>query len=211
LLIKQTNPMPVPPHGIEIATLANYQHTSFESERARLATEGRTSAEGALGQNDFLDQHFRKALRYATRIEICDKIFGSKFADNYIHTTKTMMQWLAGILADPRVCRLVFHCARPDGNRDHHLLTQLRNFKRAHLANTVIEVQFYELSAPENVLPHERFILTDQIALEIGRGMDFLNAATGRNRDVSIGYKSMKEVHDLLKSYSASRRPAIAV
>ena len=41
--------------------------------------------------------------------------------------------------------------------------------------------------------------------------MDYLNAATGCNCDVSIGYKSMKEVHELLKSYSRGRLPILTV
>jgi hypothetical protein len=211
LLLKEFHPPPALPNGIEIATLANYQHTVFEAERARLAVEGRTSAESALDEKDFLNQHFHKAMRHAARIEICDRIFGDRFADNYIYTTRTMFRWLGEILANPADCRLIFHCAKPDGNRNHHLLTHLGNFKRAHLANTQIEVQFYELPNVDNVLPHERFILTDQIALEIGRGMDFLNQKTARNRDVSVGYKSMKEVHDLLNSYSAGRLPIESV
>ncbi len=210
LLIKQIDPMPTATNGIEIATLATYQHTSFESERSRLANEGSTQAEGALSETDFMDRHFRKALRYAVRIEICDKLF-SKGTANFMHTAKALLHWLENVLADPVGCKLFIHSAKPEGQGDQYIAARLKGFRHGKLSKLPIELQFYELPNPDNVLPHERFILTDQVALEIGRGMDFLDSASGRNRDVSIGYKSPKEVEDLLKSYSAGRQPAITI
>ena len=55
-------------------------------------------------------------------------------------------------------------------------------------------------------LPHERFVLTDQFAFEIGRGMDFLHPG-GRNRDVSIATKNLRQVDKLFASYDHYRLP----
>jgi hypothetical protein len=56
-----------------------------------------------------------------------------------------------------------------------------------------MEIQFYQFPSSDNALPHERFILTDQIALSIDRGLDFLDKNTRKNRDVDIGYKSLRK------------------
>ena len=42
----------------------------------------------------------------------------------------------------------------------------------SHRIKADIKYMYYELPDSDQVLPHERFILTDQIALQIGRGVD---------------------------------------
>jgi hypothetical protein len=106
---------------------------------------------------------------------------------------------------------LAFHCGKPKGLTDDHIKTQLSSFRCGRLCRLPIEIHFYQLPNPDKALPHERFILTDQMALEIGRGMDFLDCNTRKNRDVSIGYKSMAEVDDLLRSYAPHGLPVVVV
>lgn len=199
------------PAGVEVSTLSTYQHTNFETERSRLASEGRTFQEGELTEAEFLRKNFAKALRFAVRIEVCDKLFGRLFGDNFEYTVRKMLQWLEQQVDDPNKCELIFHCGAPEKATIQHMKTQLASFKYGRIASLPMELHFYELPNPDHCLPHERFILTDQIALEIGRGMDFLDKNTKKNRDVSIGYKNWQEVNDLLRSYSAGKLPAIKI
>jgi hypothetical protein len=53
-------------------------------------------------------------------------------------------------------------------------------------------------------MPHQRFILTDQFAIEIDRGLDFLDRATHKNRDVSVNTKSHSETSKLLAAYAGN-------
>jgi hypothetical protein len=192
------------PAGVEITTLVAYQNCNFECGRSLLASNGRTLREGDLDEMDFLDKNFGKALRYAGRIEVCDRLFGRKFGDNYLYTTRILLRWLEQVLSDPNNCILIFHCGKPNdeiGPDIDFIKMQVARFKRGRLSSLHIELLFYDNPIPEKCLPHERFIFTDQIAFEIGRGMDFIDRNTQKNRDVSIGYKSLKEVGELLKAY----------
>ena len=196
--------------GIERCSLGTYQHTNFEIERSQLAAVGKTWQNGQVREMDFLENHFKKAIRYATRLEFCDKLFGAKYGDNYEYTIKILLRWLASFVPDPSKLTLIIHTAKPAGHLDAHIQTQLTSFRPANLGPMKIELNFYELPNPDQILPHERFLSTDQVTFEIGRGMDFLDRGTHTNRDVSISTKSPKEVDDLLKSYESAKTPTIA-
>jgi len=211
ILFSEANQDTEIPKGIEKATLATFQTTDFENARSNLATNGRTFVSGELDQNDFLDWCFRKMLRYPTRIEICDKLFGSRFSGNYEYTVKTFLRWLEQNIVDPEKCKFIFHCAKPDGKTDHHIKTQLLSFKTGRLKNMSMKIQFYQLPDNSQVLPHDRYLITDQIVIDLGRGFDFLDRNTHKNRDLTIGYKSFKEVDNLLKSYASAMLPRISI
>lgn len=210
-LFSETNKDTEIPEGIEKATLSTYQSTDFENSRSNLASNGRTFVSGELDEKDFLDWCFGKLSRYPTRIEICDKLFGSRFGDNFEYTVRTFLRWLEQILVDPQSCKLIFHCEKPAGHTDHHIKTQLADFRTGRLGNLPIEVQFYQL--PDNIhpLPHDRFMITDQVVIDIGRGLDFLDRKTHKNRDLTIGYKSFREVDNLLKSYASAMLPRLSI
>lgn len=199
------------PKAVQVTLLQEYQGTFFESERSNLACEGRTTAPGVLTNSDFLDLHFRKALRYAARIDICDRLFGSRFGDNYKYTAEQMIRWLGSNLSDAKRCRVTFHCAKPDGLTDHYMHSILKQARDAHAVGLSIEIQFYQLPPGNVAMPHERFILTDQIALAIDRGMDFLDQNTARCRDVFVGYQGLRACADVLRSYSGGRLPVVVV
>ena len=183
ILFSEANKDTEIPKGIEKATLATFQSADFENFRSNLAINGRTFVSGELDQNNFLDWCFGKMLRYSTRIEICDKLFGSHFGDNFEYTVKTFLRWLEQIIVDPQSCRFIFHCAKPDGHTDHHIKTQLLSFKTGRLKNMPMEIQFYQLTDNSQVLPHDRYLITDQVAIDFGRGLDFLDKNTRKNRE----------------------------
>ena len=190
------------PNQTEVVTLSDYQRSSFENRRSLLASDGRTFIGGEYEEYEFLNLHLGKVFRYATRIEFCDKLFGSKFADNYIYTIKILFKWLGGLLSDQGNYRLIFHCGMPPGHTKEHIQERISTFKNKYLDSTSIEIQFYQSTEDEQCLPHDRFVTTDQISLTIGRGMDFLDKNTRKNRDVTIGLKNADEVTRLLESYA---------
>ncbi|HAU37980.1 MAG TPA: hypothetical protein DCX07_09730 [Phycisphaerales bacterium] len=199
------------PATVQVALLREYQNTFFESERSKIASEGRTTAPGELSEADFLDVHFKKAFRYAARIDICDKLFGRKYGDNYKYTAERMIRWLGGSLSDRTRCKLVFHCAKPEGMTDQYMQQTLRQARDAHAAGLPVEVQFYQLPTGDSAMPHERFVQTDQVALGIDRGMDFLDAGTRSSRDVFVSYKGLPACAAVLKTYSGGRLPVMVV
>jgi hypothetical protein len=194
--------------GIECATLFNYQHTQFERERSKISSEGITLAASKYGEQDFLNLYLKKALRFANYLEICDKVMGEKYKGNYEYTLRVFFAWLEQILNDPRNCKIIIHCGQPgDQSRGLDAMkADLTGFKRGNFEDITLKLCIYEQPAGSDDLPHQRFIVTDQIALGLDRGMDFLSDRTRQNRDVTIDYKNNDEVNDLIASYAPSRQ-----
>jgi len=189
-----------PPADTELAALSTYQHTIFEETRSALSSDGRTTAAGALDEGVFLDEHFLRALRHSGKIEFCDRLAGTRFGDNYRHTIRALMTWLATALADPGACSIVFHFGEADGKKPAYIKGEISGYRAAGaLATTPTEIRYYHTD-----MPHQRFILTDQFAIEIDRGLDFLDRATHRNRDVSVNTKSHSETSKLLAAYAGN-------
>jgi hypothetical protein len=187
--------------GLEAATLANYQQTQFELLRFNLAVNGKTTATNTSPEQDFLDFHFKKALRHANRIDFCDRLFGSKYADNFEYTVRRMLNWMQSVLADPGSCIITFHCEKPNGSKDKAIEAELRNGIKGKLKDLKIRVVYYDVTGLSECLPHERFVFTDQVAIGIDRGLDFLDKGTRRARDVFVTYKKIEECESVLQYY----------
>ncbi len=190
---------------VESATLGTFQHTKLEHERFSGALNGRVFAEGKLTGTEFLTESFANALRFAGRIQICDRLLGKKFAGNFEYSVEALLRWLKPILHDPSACEITIHCERGAGQSDHHVCHMIGFFRRQWLDQTAIRIWFYENPAGGDALPHDRFLWTDQFAFEIGRGMDFLDPRTGRNRALSINLKSLSEVTAGISSCAGMR------
>jgi hypothetical protein len=197
---------------VETATVLTYQHTEFEANRAKLIADGLTLVPNAMDGNEFMENYLKKGLRPARSIVICDKLFGEKYKGNYQYTTQRFFRWLETILVEPDSCVVTFHCAPPDpenGARDLEVMRrELAACKSGRIAGIRLKLQLYS-SDTTNFLPHQRYLLTDQLALSIDPGMDFLDPRTGQIRSISFSYKSMEQVDKLLKSYEAGRQPEI--
>ncbi len=197
---------------LETSTLFDYQHTDFEANRSRLVSDGVTLEANGMDGTAFMERYLRKGLRPATSIIICDRLFGEKYRGNYQYTTERFFGWLKTILIEPDSCVVTFHCGQPDpenGARDLDVMRkQLAACKSGRIAGIRLKLQLYSSDTP-NFLPHQRYLLTDQFALSIDPGMDFLDPKTGQIRSISFSYKSMEQVDKLLKSYEAGRQPEI--
>jgi hypothetical protein len=196
----------------EIAMLDNYNQSNFASSRLILAKNGITLKPDQLGQSEFLDKIFKKALMYASRIEICDRIFGLKFGDNFEHSFLTMFRWLERNVVDPvRLKKIIIHCEKPPGYGDDNMKVKLSPIKSGRFSKIVIEIRFYYKDRDSKLegdpLPHDRYLMTDQVAFDIGRGMDFLSKRTRGNRDISINYQDPDEIAALIGAYSQYNLP----
>lgn len=200
IVVEEAERNRVAPADCELAPLSKYQHTQFEETRSALSSEGRTLSAGMMDETEFLDEHFLRALRHAGKIEICDRLAGTKFGDNYEYTIRSLMAWLAGALADTQSCRIVFHFGEAVGNKPAYINSELSKYRsKGALAGTPTEIRYYHTD-----MPHQRFILTDQFAIEIDRGLDFFDRATHKNRDVSVKTKSRSETLKLLSAYAGN-------
>jgi len=188
------------PEGTEVTSLSTYQHTYFEETRSSLSSDGRTTPAGALDETVFLDEHFLRALRHAGTIEMCDRLAGTMFADNYRHTISELIAWLSNTHAEPESCSIVFHLGEAPGKKPAYINSELTSYRSAgKLDKTPTEIRYYHTA-----MPHQRFILTDQFAMEIDRGLDFLDRSTKKNRDVSVNTKSHSETSKLLSAYAGN-------
>jgi len=203
MLIASESEKPAP-SGTEITTRRTYHHSNFEPKRSDLAVDGVTCSPGDMDESKFMDFHFAKALKYASTVHICDRIFGkTNFTGNFRYTVERLMGWLGRILADPSSCKITFHLGQPPGQGKHFILQQLTSIKNRALNSTQVNVHFYDESLPTASLPHQRFIMTEQIALDVDRGLDFLDRTTQKCRDTYVNYQNPKEARELLSVYSS--------
>lgn len=182
----------------EVCSLANYQFTNFEHERCMCAHGGVTLGFNQMSTSRLLDSHFRRALQCARRVQIFDGSLGQNCNENYRFTVESFLTWFRQTNPLGKQCPVEIHCRKPAENDPRRLERQalLREIRALG-----VEMTFYTF------LPHDRFILTDQFALEIGRGMDFLEPSRGCNRDVSIATKDLRQVKKLMHSYARHQLP----
>ena len=203
VVIASESERPAPP-GTEITTRRTYHHSNFEPKRSDMAVDGVTCSPGDMNESKFMDFHFAKALKYASTIHICDRICGkTSFTGNFRYTVERLMGWLGSVLADPSSCKIIFHLGQPPGQGQQFILQQLTSMKNRALNSTQVDVHFYDESLPTATLPHQRFIMTEQIALDVDRGLDFLDRTTQKCRDTYVNYQNPKEAQKLLSSYSS--------
>lgn len=190
----------------EVCSLANYQFTDFESRRSLSAHGGVTLGFREISPEQLFERHFHRALRHAQRVQICDGSFGENFKPNYRYTTERFLIWLRSANLLGAGCKVFFKCLAPfreddrrnralrrgDWRPDDQKCAAVSSFLREH----GVSAEFHRF------LPHDRFILTDQFALEVGRGMDFLDQNNGCIRDISIATKDLRQVKRLLQSYA---------
>lgn len=187
---------------LEIVSRRQYQFASFASLRSDLAVHGKTCRPQEMNEAEFLDFHFANALRYAQTIHICDRVCGKvHLTANFRYTLRKLTEWLGRILQDKDSCKIVFHMGQPAGNGVTYVLQEIAKLKEKFLESIRLEVRFYDESLPDPTLPHQRFILSDQIALNIDRGLDFLDPDTHTCRDTYVNYQSPGDAQRLLHSY----------
>jgi hypothetical protein len=193
------------PDRLPISTLQYYNASDFEARRSRLATNGMLFAPEQVSEKEFLNKTLRKMLKHCSTIQIYDEVMGNRWGDNFEYTIKTFLFWLEEFVAEPGKLQLHLYCGKPSGFLDNHMKGQLKSFCRGRLTNLPITIHFHDTLTGTDNLPHDRFMATDQIAIEIGRGMDFLDRRTHKNRDASLSLKDLTELGGFLKSTATSQ------
>ena len=180
----------------EVCSLANYQFTDFEHKRCMSAHGGVTLGFGQFSAKELLSRHFLRALQYARHLQIYDGSLGPNCSESYRYTVDAFLNWFRQVNPHATQYPVQIHSREPKGEKQSERQALLRDIRALG-----VEITFYRH------LPHDRFILTDQFALEIGRGMDFLDLYKGCNRDVSIATKDLRQVKSLLQSYDRHQLP----
>ena len=115
-----------------------------------------------------------------------------------------MFRWLEKKVATPvRLEKIIIHCEKPPGYGDDNMKEKLSPIKSGKFSRVKIEIRFYhkDSQCESDPLPHDRYLMTNQVAFNIGRGMDFLRKRTRANRDISISYKDPDEISALIGEY----------
>lgn len=189
--------------------ISEYIISNFEENRLSTAFNGKSFKSDEVDQTAFLNQVFYKALKYSKQIDICDRQMGrSLFTSNYQYTVKIFLGWLKKILYNS--CTLIsFHIDHPGVKGKHSTVEDhIKNeFKKIcmHTKFKNIRIFLYHKTA-NNILPHNRFIVTDQICLSIERGMDFLNDNNSLCRDVDVNYKDFVLCSDFVRQLDSCNR-----
>lgn len=196
----------------EITDLIGYQYTGFETNRSHLSANGATVAPNEFDGPTFFDRHLAVAIRHASQIEVCDGVFGRKFGsgDDFGYTIGEFVKAIGAAKPDRDGCELIIHCEDPDNaNRRHDLEQHLKRVRDEYCSGLAVSVQYYKNNAdPARCLPHARFLVTERLAVNMDRGLDFLVVRTKRTRDVHLAYMSQAKARDVLASYSAFKSGA---
>lgn len=182
-----------------IACWRKFGSTGFEEKRRFAAVYGTELPAGEVDESSFFEQHFRRPLRFASRIEIVDRQCGEKYKDNYEYSIERFLKWLEATNRESP--KIVFHLGFPsvrestvvsdadlfgieadriESVKQAKLLAAIK--KHAPTANIVVKCY-------EETLPHQRYIVTDQVAFSVDVGMDFLNPTSRNNRKLSLSIK----------------------
>jgi hypothetical protein len=182
---------------------SHYYSTNFEYGRNEIAVNGKTLLNEELEENQFLRIYFRKVFKYSSEIVFCDRICGkSSLTDNYKYSLKHLFDLIEKELNNPNELRkIIFHIGNPGGSGYRYVIDEIRSLRKGRISTVPIEVNFYDESpsTPSANLPHQRFIKTDQIVLDIDRGLDFLNITTKKCRDTRINYQSINDAEAILQ------------
>ena len=199
--ILTSEPVTVSNHGTQVIGLFEFAGSHFDLSRSQHATQGVTLAGGEHSTVEFYTRFLRKLLRHAQRIEFLDRLFGDKYGDHFKFTMRTIVRAFASGRHKTATRRITVHTG--NSPRVAHCRIETATFH----ADVDVIVEAYDLVGANPTLPHERYLLTDQFALEIGRGLDLFDKDSNLNRDVSLSFKSRKEVEGLLTRAAASKLP----
>lgn len=185
----------------EFCSILKYEHSVFEDKRQNISNSGYTLIGNEYGYSEFYSLIFRKALQNANTIQIWDRLLGSKWGDNFDYNMKLFIEYIESITKYPESIKLEIHCEQPSGRLGETIIDDLNSYRIGKISNIEIKVYFYN----PRKLSHQRFLITDQIAIDIGRGVDLIDKNTGKNRDTSISIKDVVELNKLLQNYDSER------
>lgn len=196
--------------SVPVVSLRDYQGSEFESERRAISDYGLELGPNEFDGAAFLDKYFRKALKHAKSIDVFDRLLGSKYSDSYAYTLKLVFELLGRSLANPQEVEMVLHCER--SGRHQYLVDSLRKLRSREMPELKLSVKFYSDAASGQCLPHDRYLITDQFAFQIGRGFDMVDRKTRKNRDISVSLKNGEKLRgEKFQSYEVFAEPPVSI
>jgi hypothetical protein len=162
--------------------LDSFSGSAFEERRSQAAIEG-VFSDGLSNVEELLNKCFSKAFRFATSLDIYDGSLGKNYNSNYERTLKLFLDWLQSSVLRPEELIINIHCEIPrEGlpSEVHQSIAAI--FQQTGWAGRG-NLKFYRK------MLHDRFVLCNYAAFEIGRGLDFVDDF-GALRDISVHLKS---------------------
>ncbi len=192
------------PSIVEQLGLFTFSSSHFETRRQESATNGVLLQGGDHSSDGFFKAYFLKALKHAKRVEFVDRLFADKYADHFEYTTNQILRHISSNVSDSSRISVTIHSIAPraEGRLDHCRKTTSQQGR-----NIQTEVHVYdETESMDTCLHHDRFLLTDQFAFEIGRGLDLFDMCHKKNRDVSVSFKDTKKVQAIIDASAGCKR-----
>jgi hypothetical protein len=191
----------VTPSGgaVHVIGLFGFAGSHFDQIRSRHATHGVTLEGDEHSSAEFYAKFLRKILRHAGSVEFLDRLFGEKYGDHFKFTLRTIVREFASNRHDGAAAKFVVHTDASD--RVAHCRIEVDQFH----ADIRVAIEAYGKDGEKSRLPHQRYLLTDQFVIDIGRGLDLFDKDSNRNRDISLSFKNAAEVRALLHRASAAR------
>lgn len=202
-------------YGGYVEQLTTYSTSEFEEHRSSIAADGVTHAASALEAEVFLDRYLKRALANAQRIELIDKLLLLKYKQNFRFSLSLFFAWLEKSIEHPKECEIVIHtCFKEEESEIDELRADLQAFRRGRLSAMSLRLECYDGDHYENSLPHDRFILTDQVGIVVPRGLDLFAKGSERKayiRDVTLNRQGKRAVEELLTFHARHRIEELAL
>lgn len=179
--------------------LFDFAGSHFDQARRRHAVHGVNLAGNEHSSAEFYEKFLSKILQHAVSVEFLDRLFGDKYADHFKFTLRAIVREFALNRNDGATSQFIVHTDASD--RVAHCRIEVDQFH----ADIRVAVEAYGKDGEKSRLPHQRYLLTDQFAIDIGRGLDLFDKDSNRNRDVSLSFKNAAEVRALLHRAAAAR------
>lgn len=187
-----------------VSCLTDVRNTNFHRSQTDFARNGIEESSDAHDESVFMDKYLKKPLKFADKVEIIDYQCGEKYKPNYDYNLGRFLRWLQNI--NQQEPTIIFHLGFPsvresdivndadlDGLSSNEIEpTKIQKLKEAiqkHAPSAHIVVHCYTESDT-----HNRYVVTNQVAFFIDRGIDFLNPQTRKNRRISMGIKDGKKI-----------------
>jgi hypothetical protein len=190
----------VPVPDGRVFNFSEYLTSYVEEDRSRLAARGRMCAAGDQDIEAFLSENFRLLLKYATRIDICDKLLGEKYGtSNWKTSIQKLLAYVEEVNESASRCAVTFHTSCPGGKGKD----ELKRWICEGLAHLQPTLRVYGAQGDRVNFHHDRFIVTDQFAIMVTCGFDVLNMREDCNRDTNLDYKDPKDINDSIAKAEA--------
>lgn len=185
-------------HGIEVVDIAEYSRSKFVKEN--LNQNDHLFVKGELKPKEFEDKILTPLLRDAKHVKIYDPYIGrsilnKKSAKQY----KLTIEWILEVFLRERGSKLNGFFEVYGGVKISREISKPK-IPEAIAALRELEKEFKEVypnfkliikdETKHDVMLHDRFLVTNQVAVSVGRGFNLLFDSQSRLQDVTISYCS---------------------